>query len=102
MKSDKRFKNNALTNKIFHNKFQIILTVAFCICVYLCSSVDEIAGQGLPVAVPNTVGMSEEKLNQIDALVEKDISEKKLPGAVVDHRTQRQNRVSARLTAIAL
>ena len=39
--------------------------------------------QGLPVATPNTVGMSAEKLNQIDALVENDISEKKLPGAVV-------------------
>ena len=83
MKSDKRAKNNALTNKIFHNKFQIIITVAFCICVYLCSSVDEIAGQGLPIAAPNTVGMSAEKLNQIDALVEKDIADKKLPGAVV-------------------
>ncbi|MDQ3130608.1 MAG: DUF1343 domain-containing protein [Acidobacteriota bacterium] len=39
--------------------------------------------QGLPVAAPNTVGMSAEKLNQIGALVAKDISEKKLPGAVV-------------------
>ena len=39
--------------------------------------------QGLPVAAPNTVGMSAEKLNQIDALVEKDIADKKLPGAVV-------------------
>ena len=39
--------------------------------------------QGLPVAAPNTVGMSAEKLNQIDALVDKDIADKKLPGAVV-------------------
>jgi len=39
--------------------------------------------QGLPLAAPQTVGMSAEKLNQIDALVEKDIADKKLPGAVV-------------------
>ncbi len=39
--------------------------------------------QGLPVALPQTVGMSAEKLNRIDALVEKDIADKKLPGAVV-------------------
>jgi len=39
--------------------------------------------QGLPVAAPQTVGMSAERLGQIDALVEKDIADKKLPGAVV-------------------
>jgi uncharacterized protein YbbC (DUF1343 family)/CubicO group peptidase (beta-lactamase class C family) len=39
--------------------------------------------QGLPIAPPQTVGMSAEKLNQIDALIEKDIADKKLPGAVV-------------------
>ncbi|MBA4124044.1 MAG: DUF1343 domain-containing protein [Acidobacteria bacterium] len=39
--------------------------------------------QSLPVAAPQTVGMSAEKLNQIDALIEKDIAGKKLPGAVV-------------------
>jgi uncharacterized protein YbbC (DUF1343 family) len=41
------------------------------------------SAQGLPVALPQTVGMSAERLNQIDALVEKDIADKKLPGAVV-------------------
>lgn len=41
------------------------------------------SAQGLPLALPQTVGMSAEKLNQIDALVEKDIADKKLPGAVV-------------------
>jgi len=40
-------------------------------------------GQGLPVAIPNAVGMSAEKLSQIDGLIEKDIADKKLPGAVV-------------------
>ncbi|MGI9035750.1 MAG: hypothetical protein ACR2GD_06895 [Pyrinomonadaceae bacterium] len=39
--------------------------------------------QNLPVVAPPTVGMSAEKLDQIDALVEKDITDKKLPGAVV-------------------
>ena len=39
--------------------------------------------QGLPVACPQTVGMDPAKLNQIDALVEQDIKDKKLPGAVV-------------------
>lgn len=39
--------------------------------------------QGLPLAAPPAIGMSAEKLNQIDALVEQDIKDKKLPGAVV-------------------
>ncbi|MDQ3042272.1 MAG: serine hydrolase, partial [Acidobacteriota bacterium] len=51
-----------------------------CVLCVLCVS---ISAQSLPVAAPNTVGMSAEKLNQIDALVEKDIADKKLPGAVV-------------------
>ena len=49
----------------------------------LCALCGSICAQNLPVAAPNTVGMSAEKLNQIDALVEKDIADKKLPGAVV-------------------
>ncbi len=39
--------------------------------------------QGLPVVAPQSVGMSAEKLAQIDALVNADIADKKLPGAVV-------------------
>jgi uncharacterized protein YbbC (DUF1343 family)/CubicO group peptidase (beta-lactamase class C family) len=39
--------------------------------------------QGLPLAAPQNVGMSAAKLNQIDGLVEQDIKDKKLPGAVV-------------------
>ena len=53
------------------------------ICVYLCLSAVNISSQGLPVALPQTVGMNAVKLNQIDALVEADIAAKKLPGAVV-------------------
>ncbi|MEP7038746.1 MAG: serine hydrolase domain-containing protein, partial [Acidobacteriota bacterium] len=60
-------------NGIKFLKIFCILHFAFCIS----------SAQGLPIAAPNTVGMSAEKLNQIDALVEKDIADKKLPGAVV-------------------
>ncbi|MDQ3324041.1 MAG: beta-lactamase family protein, partial [Acidobacteriota bacterium] len=42
-----------------------------------------LTAQTLPFAAPQTVGMSAAKLNQIDALVSKDIADKKLPGAVV-------------------
>jgi uncharacterized protein YbbC (DUF1343 family)/CubicO group peptidase (beta-lactamase class C family) len=40
-------------------------------------------GQGLPLASPRLVGMNSDKLDQIDALVERDIKDKKFPGAVV-------------------
>ncbi|MGI8639281.1 MAG: exo-beta-N-acetylmuramidase NamZ domain-containing protein [Pyrinomonadaceae bacterium] len=53
-----------------------------CVLCVLCGSISA-GAQSLPVAAPQTVGMSAEKLNQIDALVEKDIADKKLPGAVV-------------------
>jgi serine-type D-Ala-D-Ala carboxypeptidase len=39
--------------------------------------------QGLPVATPESVGMSSAKLEQIEEIVLADIAEKKLPGAVV-------------------
>ncbi len=41
------------------------------------------SAQSLPVAEPDAVGMSAEKLKQIDALVEKSIADKETPGAVV-------------------
>ena len=62
------------------------LTVSFSIlyAIFLfTANASQSLSQGLPIAAPNTVGMSAEKLNQIDALVEKDIADKKLPGAVV-------------------
>ncbi len=49
----------------------------------LCVLGGSIYAQALPAALPQTAGMSAEKLKQIDALVEKDIADKKLPGAVV-------------------
>ena len=54
--------------------------IIFAVCLFAFAFAD---AQGLPVAVPQTVGMNAEKLNRIDALVEKDIADKKLPGAVV-------------------
>jgi uncharacterized protein YbbC (DUF1343 family)/CubicO group peptidase (beta-lactamase class C family) len=39
--------------------------------------------QGLPLATPQSVGMNAAKLDQIEELVNKDIADKKLPGAVV-------------------
>jgi uncharacterized protein YbbC (DUF1343 family)/CubicO group peptidase (beta-lactamase class C family) len=54
--------------------------VIFAFCLFICASAD---AQGLPVAVPQTVGMNAARLGQIDALIEKDIADKKLPGAVV-------------------
>ena len=53
------------------------------ICVFALIFYAFANAQGLPVAVPNAVGMSAEKLCQIDGLIEKDIADKKLPGAVV-------------------
>ena len=42
-----------------------------------------VTAQGLPVATPASVGMNAAKLSQIEQLVNADIAEKKLPGAVV-------------------
>ena len=41
------------------------------------------AAQGLPVAPPQSVGMDAAKLDRIEGLVDQDIADKKLPGAVV-------------------
>lgn len=79
--------NNLLKPQYRHNSFSPIglafIANAVLICVYLCSSVVHSSAQGLPYALPRTVGMNAAKLNQIDALVEADIAAKKLPGAVV-------------------
>lgn len=55
----------------------LLLSVTLLFTLYFANA------QGLPVALPQTVGMSAEKLRLIDELIEKDISDKKLPGAVV-------------------
>jgi uncharacterized protein YbbC (DUF1343 family)/CubicO group peptidase (beta-lactamase class C family) len=77
-----RLRSDDIKGKMF-NKFQKTLrqtVIIFAVCLFICAVSN---AQGLPVAVPNSVGMSAEKLNQIDALVNKDIADKKLPGAVV-------------------
>src|SRR5687767_7986513 len=53
------------------------------ICVYPFLSAARTPAQGLPLSAPGAVGMNAGKLNQIDAIVEQDIADKKLPGAVV-------------------
>ncbi len=53
------------------------------IYVYLCLSAVNSLAQGLPLATPASVGMNASKLDQIEALVNADIADKKLPGAVV-------------------
>ncbi len=60
----------------------LYLKFFFAFLIFNCSF-SIVAAQGLPVAAPNSVGMSAEKLDQIGGLVEKDIADKKLPGAVV-------------------
>ena len=50
--------------------------------------------QGLPIVRPESVGMSSAKLNQIASLVNRDILDKKLPGAVVIVGRKGKNRVS--------
>src|SRR5688572_18942035 len=54
--------------------------ISLCLCV---SVVQFSFGQGLPMAAPQSVGMNAAKLNQIETLVNADIADKKVPGAVV-------------------
>ncbi len=67
-----------MSKKLKNITRQTAIIFAFCLFTFAFAN-----AQGLPVAVPQTVGMNAAKLNQIDALVEKDIADKKLPGAVV-------------------
>jgi CubicO group peptidase (beta-lactamase class C family) len=54
--------------------------VIFAVCLFTFTLTN---AQSLPAAPPQTVGMNAARLDQIGALIEKDIAEKKLPGAVV-------------------
>ncbi|MCU1290222.1 MAG: hypothetical protein JWN60_2451, partial [Acidobacteria bacterium] len=67
-------------NNISALRFCAFAGISFIFCLLFISFAN---AQGLPIAVPNTAGMNAAKLNQIDALVEKDIADKKLPGAVI-------------------
>nr|MBA3601804.1 serine hydrolase [Acidobacteriota bacterium] len=66
--------------KLRITNYELRIIKILCVLCALCGSVFP---QSLPVAAPQTVGMSAERLKQIDALIEKDIADKKLPGAVV-------------------
>jgi CubicO group peptidase (beta-lactamase class C family) len=78
-KSFSLFLPSLLSPPSLFNKFLRLCVSAF-LFIFLVAAV---GGQSLPVALPQAVGMSAEKLKQIDALVEQDIADKKLPGAVV-------------------
>jgi uncharacterized protein YbbC (DUF1343 family)/CubicO group peptidase (beta-lactamase class C family) len=68
--------------RIFISLFDyFFLSLRLCVSAVLLATAAHT--QGLPVAAPQTVGMNPSKLAQIDALVEQDIKDKKLPGAVV-------------------
>ena len=62
---------------------KILTRLPLCLCLTAVLSVAIVYGQGLPLASPRMVGMDPDKLNEIDALVEQDIKDKKFPGAVV-------------------
>ncbi|HEV8590866.1 MAG TPA: serine hydrolase, partial [Pyrinomonadaceae bacterium] len=65
-----------------HNLNRLLyLSLRLCVSAVIFAAIAP--GQGLSLATPQSVGMNAAKLNQIDALVEKDIADKKLPGAVV-------------------
>ncbi len=69
---------SSLRSRLVHSAVYFLLS--FCLCASVANSV---RAQGLPVAAPQTVGMNAAKLDQIEALVNADIADKKLPGAVV-------------------
>ena len=61
--------------------FFIMFSLRLCVSAVIFSAIAH--AQGLPIAAPQMVGMNAAKLTQIDELVNADIKDKKLPGAVV-------------------
>ncbi len=59
----------------------LYLSLRLCVSVVILAIAAH--SQGLPLAAPQAVGMNAAKLDQIAALVNADIADKKLPGAVV-------------------
>lgn len=72
------FSIDKLQNYSLRFRVSAAMFFAFCFLPFAFAK-----AQSLPVALPQSVGMNAAKLNQIDALVAKDIADKKLPGAVV-------------------
>jgi uncharacterized protein YbbC (DUF1343 family)/CubicO group peptidase (beta-lactamase class C family) len=69
--------------RVVGGQWSAVILRMFLILGALCILCGGLIAQGLPMAAPRSVGMNAEKLAQIDALVNSDIAEKKLPGAVV-------------------
>ncbi len=69
--------------KVVSGQWSVVSRRMMLIVSALCVLCGGLIGQGLPMASPRAVGMSAEKLGQIDGLVNADIAGKKLPGAVV-------------------
>ena len=68
--------------KVFNRKaFVGIIFAALLLCVFALNP--SVYAQGLPIATPASVGMNAGKLEQIEAVINADIADKKLPGAVV-------------------
>ena len=67
-----------MRNNLLNSCSKVAFTFAFLLFTFYFAK-----AQGLPFARPESVGMSRARLNQIDAIVNKDIADKKLPGAVV-------------------
>lgn len=65
--------------KVVQNKKWLFLTTLF---ISACIASAALA-QGLPMVVPEAVGLSSERLNQIDTLLKADIEKGTIPGAVV-------------------
>ena len=57
--------------------------IQYLIATFALSGAASVLAQALPVAAPETVGMSPERLERITAIFTKEVDEKKLPGAVV-------------------
>ncbi len=76
-------KKSSSSGKQSRNFTRVLIFISLRLCVSAVFFSTAAFAQGLPVAAPQTVGMSAEKLAQIDALVNKDIADKKLPGAVI-------------------
>lgn len=67
-----------------HNKFSVkAFNLSFTILLLLCAMCVNTFAQALTAVPPNTVGMSAAKLALIDGVVNKEIADKKLPGAVI-------------------
>ena len=68
-------------NSKFNLKKPVTLSLRLCLSAFIFALT--MAAQGLPVAPPQSVGMDAAKLDRIEGLVDQDIADKKLPGAVV-------------------